>query len=190
MAEQPRKVPFVTISSFGGAPQTPELNKKRRREDEAIDRTLGKDGGGSAAALGSGGGGDPFGNRKGGESDVEEAKPTVRLSLTLTEPNERTSAEFNYGELVKSTPTATTASTTTQVSRCVVALCFAWVEREVSVVDFFLSAASRDPCHDEIEPLFHCDMFYTCTMTTSHFLHAASIQSTSSCYLEAVKVVS
>ncbi|XP_019961310.2 ubinuclein-2b isoform X1 [Paralichthys olivaceus] len=100
MAE-PRKVPFVTISSFGASAATPESGKKRRREDEAVDSTLGKDGGGSAAA-GSGGGGGPFGNDQGGDADAGETKPTVRLHLPLTEPNERGSAEFNYGELVHS----------------------------------------------------------------------------------------
>ncbi|KAM8724498.1 ubinuclein-2-like isoform 1-T1 [Acanthopagrus schlegelii] len=104
MAE-PRKVPFVTISSFNTSPPTPESSKKRRREDEAVDITFGKDGGGSAAAVGSGGGGDPFGNTKGGDAETREAKPTVRLNLPLTEPNERASAEFNYGELVNSTLT-------------------------------------------------------------------------------------
>lgn len=104
MAE-PRKVPFVTISSFNTSPPTPESTKKRRREDEAVDITFGKDGGGSAAVLGSGGCGGLFGNRKGGDAEIEEAKPTVRLNLPLTEPNERASAEFNYGELVNSTLT-------------------------------------------------------------------------------------
>ncbi|XP_054891538.1 ubinuclein-2b isoform X2 [Poeciliopsis prolifica] len=112
MAE-PRKVPFVTISSFSAPPpppqqqqQTPESNKKRRREDEAADVSLGKDGGGGAAAVGSGGsGGALFGNTKGGgDSDGGETKPTVRLSLALSEPNEKGSSEFNYGELVQSTP--------------------------------------------------------------------------------------
>ncbi|MEQ2236122.1 hypothetical protein ILYODFUR_009221 [Ilyodon furcidens] len=105
MAE-PRKVPFVTISSFS-APQpqqTPELNKKRRREDEAADITLGKDGGGGVAAVGSGGSGGLFGNTKGGDADSGETKATFRLNLTLSEPNEKGSSEFNYGELVQSTP--------------------------------------------------------------------------------------
>ncbi|KAG7505246.1 hypothetical protein JOB18_026912 [Solea senegalensis] len=108
MAE-PRKVPFVTISSFTTSPPTPESSKKRRREDEAVDITFGKDGGGSAAALGSGGGGGGggggglFGNAKGSDAETEETKPTVRLILPLTEPSERGSAEFNYGELVNST---------------------------------------------------------------------------------------
>uniref|UniRef100_UPI0037E9B3ED ubinuclein-2b isoform X2 n=1 Tax=Semicossyphus pulcher TaxID=241346 RepID=UPI0037E9B3ED len=104
MAE-PRKVPFVTISSFNTSPPTPESSKKRRREDEAIDITFGKDGGGSAAGVGSAGGcGGLFGNTKGGDAETDEKKPTVRLNLPLAEPNERGSSEFNYGELVHSTP--------------------------------------------------------------------------------------
>lgn len=110
MAE-PRKVPFVTISSFN-TPPTPESSKKRRREDEAVDITFGKDGGGGAAAAaaavvaavpGSGGGGALFGTTKGGSPESDELKPTVRLHLPLTEPSERASAEFNYGELIHST---------------------------------------------------------------------------------------
>ncbi|XP_029014324.1 ubinuclein-2b isoform X2 [Betta splendens] len=105
MAE-PRKVPFVTISSFSTAspPTPPESSKKRRHEDEAVDITFGKDGGGGAAGLGSGGGGGLFGgNAKGGDADSGATKPTVRLDLPLAEPNERGSSEFNYGELVQST---------------------------------------------------------------------------------------
>lgn len=105
MAE-PRKVPFVTISSFNTSPPTPESSKKRRREDEAVDITFGKDGGGSTAGIGSGGSGGLFGNTKGGgDGDSGETKPTVRLSLSLSEPNERGSAEFNYSELANSTHT-------------------------------------------------------------------------------------
>ncbi|XP_042360403.1 LOW QUALITY PROTEIN: ubinuclein-2b [Plectropomus leopardus] len=101
MAE-PRKVPFVTISSFSTSPTAaPETGKKRRREDEAADITFGKDGGGGAAAVGSGGGGGPFG--KGGDAETGEVKPTVRLSLPLSEPSDRGSSEFNYGELLSST---------------------------------------------------------------------------------------
>uniref|UniRef100_A0A3Q0SZW6 Ubinuclein 2b n=1 Tax=Amphilophus citrinellus TaxID=61819 RepID=A0A3Q0SZW6_AMPCI len=99
MAE-PRKVPFVTISTLNTSPPTPETSKKRRREDEAVDITFGKDGGGSA--VGSGGGGGLFGNTKGSDAQSGEKKPTVRLNLTLSEPNERGSSEFNYGELVQS----------------------------------------------------------------------------------------
>ncbi|XP_034528817.1 ubinuclein-2b isoform X2 [Notolabrus celidotus] len=109
MAE-PRKVPFVTLSSFSSTPSptTPEPTKKRRREDEAGDSTVGKDGGGGAAGVGSGAGGGGssgglFGNTTGADTESEERKPTVRLNLTLSEPNERGSSEFNYGELVQPT---------------------------------------------------------------------------------------
>lgn len=92
---------FVTLSSFNTSPPTQESNKKRRREDEAIV-THGKDGGGGAAAAGSGGGGGGlFGNATGSDAAAEEGKPTVRLCLPLSEPNERGSSEFNYGELVQ-----------------------------------------------------------------------------------------
>nr|XP_057905979.1 ubinuclein-2b [Doryrhamphus excisus] len=100
MAE-PRKVPFVTLSSFNtSAPSTPEFSKKRRREDEAV--TLARDGGGNVA--GSGGDGGLFGNTKSDVAEPGETKPTVRLHLSLSEPSERGSAEFNYTELVVSTP--------------------------------------------------------------------------------------
>ncbi|KAK9535653.1 hypothetical protein VZT92_008023 [Zoarces viviparus] len=113
MAE-PRKVPFVTISSFNTPTPTPESSKKRRREDEAVDVTFVKDGDGggdaaaaaaAAAAVGSGGGGGPFGNvnAKGCDAETGEAKPTVRLHLPLSEPSDRGSSEFNYGELVNTT---------------------------------------------------------------------------------------
>ncbi|XP_056144694.1 ubinuclein-2-like [Lampris incognitus] len=99
MAE-PRKVPFVTISSFNTSPTSE--SKKRRREDES-EITFGKDGGGGSAAVGSGGCGGLFGNVKSGEVESSEKKPTVRLNLSLPEPNERGSAEFNYSELLQST---------------------------------------------------------------------------------------
>ncbi|KAL6103476.1 ubn2 [Pungitius sinensis] len=109
MAE-PRKVPFVTISSFSTSPPDSESSKKRRREDEAVEITFGKDGdggGGDAAAVVSGGVGGPFGNvnAKGGDTETAEVKPTVRLHLPLSEPSDCGSSEFNYGELVNTTPT-------------------------------------------------------------------------------------
>ncbi|KAM9843699.1 ubinuclein-2b isoform 2-T2 [Aulostomus maculatus] len=102
MAE-PRKVPFVTISSFNTSPPTQESSKKRRREDEAVDITFGKAGGASVAAIGSGGCGGLFGNTKGADADTGQTKPTVRLNLSLSEPSDRGSAEFSYSELVHST---------------------------------------------------------------------------------------
>ncbi|KAK5856741.1 hypothetical protein PBY51_008316 [Eleginops maclovinus] len=109
MAE-PRKVPFVTISSFNTTPVVPtpqqESSKKRRREDEAVEVTCGKDGGGGVSVVGSGGGsgGAAFGNvtPTGGDGDTVEVKPSVRLLLPLAEPSDRASSEFNYGELVNS----------------------------------------------------------------------------------------
>lgn len=107
MAE-PRKVPFVTISSFSTSvlSTTPESGKKRRREEEAVvDITFGKAGSGGAAAIGSGGCGGLFGNAKGDDAEIAETKATVRLDLPLSEPSERGSAEFNYSELLlHSTP--------------------------------------------------------------------------------------
>uniref|UniRef100_A0A3Q3E6P2 40S ribosomal protein SA n=2 Tax=cellular organisms TaxID=131567 RepID=A0A3Q3E6P2_9LABR len=59
----------------------------------------------AAAAGGGGGCSSPFGNRKGGEDGgSEERKPTVRLNLPLSEPSDRGSSEFNYGELVHPNP--------------------------------------------------------------------------------------
>lgn len=112
MAE-PRKVPFVTLSSFNSTPPplTQEPGKKRRREEDCADITLGKDEGGNIAGKGSGGGAGMFGNTEGGETG--ESKPTLRLSLSLSEPNERGSAEFNYNELAHSSvPQKKSAGTT------------------------------------------------------------------------------
>ncbi|XP_061702312.1 ubinuclein-2-like isoform X2 [Syngnathoides biaculeatus] len=96
MAE-PRKVAFVTLSSFStSTPATSELGKKRRREDEAM--TLGRDG--EISAVGSDGAGGLFGTAPGDVAEPEEARPTVRLNLSLSEPSERGSAEFNYSEMV------------------------------------------------------------------------------------------
>lgn len=100
MAE-PRKVPFVTISSFNNSSLIQDLTKKRRHEDEAIDISFGIVGG---AVLGpAGGGGGLFGNIKRDETGMDKPKPTVRLILPLSEPNERASSEFNYRDLVHST---------------------------------------------------------------------------------------
>uniref|UniRef100_A0A671RJQ2 Ubinuclein-2-like n=1 Tax=Sinocyclocheilus anshuiensis TaxID=1608454 RepID=A0A671RJQ2_9TELE len=84
----PRKVPFVTLASFSTTPAAPE-SKKRRREDEEIQPSAGVTGGGL------------FGTGK-PASDPGEPKPTVRLNLSLSEPSEQRSAEFNYSELVQS----------------------------------------------------------------------------------------
>ncbi|XP_061567429.1 ubinuclein-2b isoform X2 [Cololabis saira] len=88
MAE-PRKVPFVTISSFGGAgapvppAPVPESSRKRRREDEAVS---------------------PGGDGGGGGGEAARGATTVRLHLQLSEPDDQGSSEFNYGELVHPRP--------------------------------------------------------------------------------------
>lgn len=102
MAE-PRKVPFDTISSYNNSLTTQDLTKKRRREDEAIEISFGIDGVGSAVPCSGGDGDGLFGNSKRGETEMDKSKPTVRLSLPLSEPNELASSEFNYRDLVHST---------------------------------------------------------------------------------------
>lgn len=100
MAE-PRKVQFVTLSAFtaGGAAES----RKRRLEDGAdfnFDRAgelEATSGAGDAASNGRLG--------KTGDRDTAaaaaEGRATVRLNLPLSEPDERSSAEFNYGELIQ-----------------------------------------------------------------------------------------
>ncbi|ROL50857.1 hypothetical protein DPX16_15101 [Anabarilius grahami] len=82
----PRKVPFVTLASYSTTPAATE-SKKRRREDEENE---------PSPAVATGG---VFGAGK-PATDPGEPKRTVRLNLSLSEPNEQKSAEFNYGELV------------------------------------------------------------------------------------------
>ncbi|XP_041640690.1 ubinuclein-2-like isoform X2 [Cheilinus undulatus] len=99
MAE-PRKVQFVTLSAFaaGAAAES----KKRRLEEEAdfnfrrageVESATGA-GGGTATDERLGKPGDR--DRAGGEK-----RATVRLNLSLSEPDDRSSVEFNYGELIQ-----------------------------------------------------------------------------------------
>ncbi|XP_041940725.1 ubinuclein-2b isoform X1 [Alosa sapidissima] len=104
MAEQ-RKVPFVTLATFN---TTPASEPKKRRREEETDTSQGKNGGVGSAATGPGGGGSLFGNIKGNVSvsDGTSGEPkavTVRLNISLSEPSEKGSTEYNYGELVQST---------------------------------------------------------------------------------------
>lgn len=96
-------MPFVTISSYNNSSTTQDLTKKRRREDEAIDSNFGIGGCGSAVVGSGGGSGGLFGNGKVGETEMDKSKPTVRLIIPLSEPNELASSEFNYRDLVHST---------------------------------------------------------------------------------------
>uniref|UniRef100_A0A8D3B4I5 Ubinuclein 2a n=1 Tax=Scophthalmus maximus TaxID=52904 RepID=A0A8D3B4I5_SCOMX len=95
MAE-PRKVQFVTLSAFaaGAAAES----RKRRLEDEA-DFSVG----GAAEVEAATGAGGAAGNGKTGDGDTAAAenRATMRLNLPLAEPDDRSSAEFNYGELVQ-----------------------------------------------------------------------------------------
>ncbi|XP_072318429.1 ubinuclein-1-like isoform X2 [Eucyclogobius newberryi] len=95
MAE-PRKVQFVTLSAFAPGPAT-DSRKRRLEEDEAgfnFSRTAEGD-----VAAADGAKGKPGDRDKAGA----ERRATVRLNLPLSEPDDRSSAEFNYGELVQNT---------------------------------------------------------------------------------------
>lgn len=96
MAE-PRKVQFVTLSAFAAGAAAD--SRKRRLEDEA-DFNFGR-AGVVEAATGAGGAasGDRLG--KAGDRAGAEKRATVRLNLSLSEPDDRSSVEFNYGELVQ-----------------------------------------------------------------------------------------
>ncbi|XP_061584730.1 ubinuclein-2-like isoform X2 [Cololabis saira] len=92
MAE-PRKVQFVTLSAFNaGAAADP---KRRRLEDEGSA-------GGSAASAGDRDGGSAASAASAcSAGDRALRRATVRLRLSLPEPDDRCSAEFNYSELVQ-----------------------------------------------------------------------------------------
>ncbi|XP_032356708.1 ubinuclein-2a isoform X3 [Etheostoma spectabile] len=98
MAE-PRKVQFVTLSAFaaGAAAES----RKRRLEDEADFNFVGA--GEVEAATGAGGAASNGRLGKTGDRDtaVAEKRVTVRLNLSLPEPDDRSSAEFNYGEIIQ-----------------------------------------------------------------------------------------
>ncbi|XP_036395157.1 ubinuclein-2a isoform X2 [Megalops cyprinoides] len=96
MAE-PRKVPFVTLTAFPAGPASEP--RKRRQEDEA-DISLEGSAAAGATATGAGGGG-LFGKTS-DEDNGETRGITVRLNLSLSEPSDQASAEFNYSELVQS----------------------------------------------------------------------------------------
>lgn len=99
MAE-PRKVQFVTLSAFaaGAAAES----RKRRLEEEA-DFNFGRAGEVEAATEAGGGAATDDRLGKPGDKDkaVTEKKATVRLNLSLSEPDDRSSVEFNYGELIQ-----------------------------------------------------------------------------------------
>lgn len=98
MAE-PRKVQFVTLSAFaaGAAAES----RKRRLEDGADFNFVRA--GEVEAATGAGGAASDERLGKTGDRDKAgaEKRATVRLNLSLSEPDDRSSVEFNYGELIQ-----------------------------------------------------------------------------------------
>ncbi|XP_077381212.1 ubinuclein-2a isoform X2 [Festucalex cinctus] len=103
MAE-PRKVQFVTLSAFAAG--VASESRKRRLEDEA-DYNLSEDDDEVVAVVAeglteTGAGGAANRLTKADEKDKagSEKRATVRLNLPLSEPDDRASAEFNYGELL------------------------------------------------------------------------------------------
>ncbi|KAG7325949.1 hypothetical protein KOW79_010874 [Hemibagrus wyckioides] len=88
----PRKVPFVTLASYNSTTTTPVPESKKRRREEEGEGGLqhhGRDGG-------------LFTNGKSSGADGSaESKPTVRLSLSLSEPSDKGSTEFSYTELIQ-----------------------------------------------------------------------------------------
>uniref|UniRef100_A0A8C7SNH7 Ubinuclein 2a n=1 Tax=Oncorhynchus mykiss TaxID=8022 RepID=A0A8C7SNH7_ONCMY len=104
MAE-PRKVQFVTLSAFaaGSATET----RKRRLEDDEADIDLDADGEVETKASGADGGGGLFGKTSSDKDNAEGKRITVRLNLSLSEPSDQSSAEFNYSELIQNIQTPT-----------------------------------------------------------------------------------
>jgi len=97
MAE-PRKVQFVTLSTFAAGLATD--SRKRRLEDAADVNFDGDAEVEATAATGADGASGRLG-KTGNRDATEEKKMTVRLNLCLSEPDDRSSVEFNYGELIK-----------------------------------------------------------------------------------------
>lgn len=119
MAE-PRKVQFVTLSAFAAGAAAD--SRKRRLEDEA-DFNFG--GTGEVEAATGAGGAASDGDR---EQAGAETRATVRLNLTLPEPDDRSSAEFNYGELIQNlqvmSPSLTNTTRPADTTAGVHSICF------------------------------------------------------------------
>uniref|UniRef100_A0A096MCB4 Ubinuclein 2a n=1 Tax=Poecilia formosa TaxID=48698 RepID=A0A096MCB4_POEFO len=115
MAE-PRKVQFVTLSAFAAG--TAAESRKRRLDEETdfnFDRAGEDEAGGGAGGSASNGRLGKTGDR---DKAAAERRATVRLNLSLSEPDERTSAEFNYGELIQNLQTKSNLpSLTSSVNR-------------------------------------------------------------------------
>ncbi|KAM9792479.1 ubinuclein-2-like [Neosynchiropus ocellatus] len=107
MAE-PRKVQFVTLSAFAAGTATE--SRKRRLDDEADFNFVR-----AAEVEAATGAGAVASNGRSGEREQAgaEKRATVRLNLLLSEPDDRFSAEFNYGELIQNSQTKTKPPTPT-----------------------------------------------------------------------------
>ncbi|XP_053714075.1 ubinuclein-2-like isoform X2 [Synchiropus splendidus] len=114
MAE-PRKVQFVTLSAFAAGAATE--SRKRRLDDEAdfnfVRAAEVEAATGAGAAASNGRLGKSSGER---EQAGAERRATVRLNLLLSEPDDRFSAEFNYGELLQNSQTKTKPPTPTSTN--------------------------------------------------------------------------
>lgn len=99
MAE-PRKVQFVTLTAFAAG--TAAESRKRRLEEDEADFNFGR-AGEVEAATGAGGAASDGRLGKTGDGDKAGAdkRATLRLNLSLSEPDDRSSVEFNYGELIQ-----------------------------------------------------------------------------------------
>lgn len=106
MAE-PRKVHFVTLSAFAAGAAA---DSRKRRLEDGTDFKFGRGGAveagtGAEGAAAAAGGGDLLGQAgdraaAAGTTAERRRRATVRLNLPLSEPDDRSSVEFNYGELI------------------------------------------------------------------------------------------
>ncbi|XP_076871477.1 ubinuclein-2a isoform X3 [Brachyhypopomus gauderio] len=106
MAE-PRKVPFVTLSTFAGGPGAESRNRRSDDETEVnfeMEARMGASVSGAGGGGGGGGGGGVPERPDGGGA----TKRTVRLDLSLSEPSDTSSSEFNYSDLIQSQQTRRT----------------------------------------------------------------------------------
>lgn len=97
-----RKVQFVTLSAFAAGAAAEARKRRLEEEGEFSPGRAGEEeaagGAGGAAAAGAGGGGGAGGDRSRAKA---RRRATVRLNLTLSEPSDVSSVEFNYGELIQ-----------------------------------------------------------------------------------------
>lgn len=99
-----RKVQFVTLSAFAaGAAAEPRKRRLEEEEGEFSPGRAGEEGAAGGAGAAGAGAGAGAGGGAGGDRSRAKARrrATVRLNLTLSEPSDVSSVEFNYGELIQ-----------------------------------------------------------------------------------------